>query len=472
MKLVNIMFFALLPFHISCQQGASQTDPFSALPSIAGYQLIEDLNEYRKEMETNHPGLFWYQTRNEWDSLFHETEKSLGNGTSLLGFYKNLASINANIRCGHTRISLGRDGFDDWSDTLKIFPLTVRLVEGKLLVKDKLSEIELIKKGDEILDINGIASEDIVNQMLPHVGMDGFNQTGKYRYIENRFPLLYAALINPVSSTFVIRIQPGNSANEIQINVEGTSFENYEANWSSNKEKMLEFKELDNMEETYFMRIKTFSSNWMNSEGYNYFKFLKESFKQLKEENGANLILDLRGNGGGDDGNGSKLMSYLVDESFGYYKSIEVKPAYDGWGDIEQREDGKYYVTAHQDLYGHEPSENQFPGNVFILIDGGSFSATSEFAALIHDAGRATFIGEETGGGYYGNTSGNRKQIELANTGISVSIPYWKYLVDIEGDDFYGKGVIPDHQTSTTSEDFINNRDTALEFTKTLINSN
>jgi C-terminal processing protease CtpA/Prc len=46
----------------------------------------------------------------------------------------------------------------------------------------------------------------------------------------------------------------------------------------------------------------------------------------------------------------------------------------------------------------HAPSENHFDGRLYVLIDGGSFSASADFSATVDVYKRATFIGEETGG--------------------------------------------------------------------------
>ena len=467
--LIGILFF-------NCSSDSQKLEEQRAVTSLAKHsdfpkysrnELIQDLEQYKREMETYHPGLFWYQSSTEWNALFDEVKKSLQDRADLLEFYKRLAFINANISCGHTRIGLNKSFFDGWMDSLKVFPFSVKLIKNSIYVEDTFGYHSELNKGFEILTINGIPSSDIVQMMLPHLAMDGFNVTGKYRYIERRFGLLYPTLIDPLAKEFKIGYRTSLTGTKEAL-VSGIDYRSYNQSRDNNVE-LLEFKELPGLYSTYYMKIKTFSSNWLRSEGHNYFQFLASSFQKLKNEGTRHLIIDLRENGGGDDGNGSKLMSYLVDEPFSYYKSIEVLPAYDGWGSPTKDEEGRYFITSHSDIGIHQVDNNHFEGKIFILIDGGSFSATSEFAALIHDRKGAVFIGEETGGGYYGNTSGSRKEVTLANTNISVSIPYWKYLVDIEGTQYYGKGVIPHYKTQITLDDLKNGRDTVLEFAKSLI---
>ena len=437
----------------------------SSFPEYTYYQIIEDLDHYKSEMESYHPGLFWYQSEEEWNTLFSDTKTLFQNGANLQQFYKQLSKINASIRCGHTRISLGRNHFDNLVDTLKLFPVSIKWIDEKLVATKSLPDHN-ITKGDVILSINGIQSDEIVQTMLPYLSMDGFNITGKIKYLERRFSILYPALIDPHAKTFEIEYRSKFLKSKMTT-VEGISFSTYEASIYSDND-LLSFRKVDQLKDTYYMKIGTFSSSWLRSNGYHYSKFLKTSFQELNVKNGQTLIIDLRGNGGGDDGNGSELMSYLMNKTFSYYKSIEVLPSYDGWGN-PQASNGRYYITAHQDLKEHQPQVNSFSGDVYILIDGGSFSATSEFSALMHHHQRATFIGEETGGGYYGNSSGNRRRVTLPNTQATVSIPYWKYLVDIEGEEFYGKGVIPHHTVKAKVDDVVYERDAELNFAIQLI---
>ena len=110
-----------------------------------------------------------------------------------------------------------------------------------------------------------------------------------------------------------------------------------------------------------------------------------------------------------------------------------------------------------------QPGKINFNGKVWFLIDGLSFSSTSEFCAVARSNGRGEFIGTETGGGYYGNTS---MQIDttLPNSKTMISIGTIKYEMAVCKAKHKDRGIIPDHIVTPTINSIINKEDTQLDF--------
>ncbi|WMW80920.1 hypothetical protein RF679_01240 [Undibacterium cyanobacteriorum] len=69
---------------------------------------------------------------------------------------------------------------------------------------------------------------------------------------------------------------------------------------------------------------------------------------------------------------------------------------------------------------------------MLILINGGSFSTTSEFLTQVHTRGGATFIGQGSGGAYFGCTSGNQMTLTLPNTKGRLVVPLLNYLLSTQ----------------------------------------
>ena len=117
--------------------------------------------------------------------------------------------------------------------------------------------------------------------------------------------------------------------------------------------------------------------------------------------------------------------------------------------------------------------QHNFDGNVVVLIDGGSFSATSEFCAIAKRDHRAMFLGEETGGTFDGNTSGIYDQVTLPNSRLAIKIPLIKYVSAVQDTAFnFGRGILPDKDLPRIDLKTTNiSKDRLLEFAIELLGS-
>ncbi|MBD0333046.1 MAG: hypothetical protein ICV66_10345 [Chitinophagaceae bacterium] len=171
----------------------------------------------------------------------------------------------------------------------------------------------------------------------------------------------------------------------------------------------------------------------------------------IKEKSVKKLIIDIRNNGGGEDSNGSLLYSYLTDKPFSYYSSLETASS-------------KFPIQAHPNLKVQQPQKNNFKGKCYFIINGKSFSTTSEFCAIARSNNRGKFIGEETGGGYYGNTGGEMERVVLPNTKVTVVIPRRKYVLAVKKAENKDRGVIPHHTVIPGINDILQNNDFQLNY--------
>ena len=100
---------------------------------------------------------------------------------------------------------------------------------------------------------------------------------------------------------------------------------------------------------------------------------------------------------------------------------------------VQKGADGKYHVVGHPNWGQQQPTEPLFAGKVFALMNGGSFSTTCEFLSTLHHHRRATFIGEEAAGGYYGNTSGMDVPVTLPHSKLVPPVNLVGYYLAIDG---------------------------------------
>ena len=89
------------------------------------------------------------------------------------------------------------------------------------------------------------------------------------------------------------------------------------------------------------------------------------------------------------------------------------------------------------------PRKKSFPGNVYVLTNGLTFSASSLFCNAVKGQSNVNLVGEETGGGWHGNSGVMIPDIILPNTKLRVRLPIFR-LVQYQHLPKTGSGVIPD----------------------------
>jgi len=127
--------------------------------------------------------------------------------------------------------------------------------------------------------------------------------------------------------------------------------------------------------------------------------------------------------------------------------------------------DGGYLVTpaSHPGVAEQQPNANPFRGRVVVLIDGGTFSTAADVAAQLRSAGHAMFVGEETGGGYEGNTSGLNASIVLPNSRLRTKIMMYGYWNAVRKPEVRGRGTMPDHVVARRTADVLAGVDPQLK---------
>ena len=182
---------------------------------------------------------------------------------------------------------------------------------------------------------------------------------------------------------------------------------------------------------------------YVNLSDFNRYKAFKSVFKEMKNKAVSKLVIDMRSNGGGDSNSIPDLLGVLVQERTSLGGFIEKNgPNHDDTTDPIF-----VYAEPDEDFYFHIP--------VVVLINRGSYSATSYFAAMIKDLDNVTLMGQTTGGGGGGNLG-----YQLSNgwlVAVSVSDFIDKQGVSIE------PGVQPDVMVENTADDIQNGIDKMLE---------
>jgi hypothetical protein len=451
----------------------------TAVPAAPGGKLTpgelrEDFAILRGALEEGHAGIYRYTPKAEMDRLFEQAARSLDHPMDGAELFRLAAPVVAAVKCGHTEIYPPETFREEIRRQL--LPLEVKVLDGKPYVLLDLANADRRLAGAEIRAVNGVPAEKIVAALLAAAPGDGDIQTsrqiaiGGFHFAEGLSALL--GLRSPYEVTAAVR---GTGRVET-VHLAGADLARLREAAETQSPKASEHPRLDLLDQGRIAVMKLPEFSGLKG-------FFADAFAEMQAQKTAALILDVRDNGGGDDDLGKLLISYLIDTPFQYYSDLVVnKTSFRfakyaaGAGSLptsllSRGKDGRYHLVNHPNWGLQQPSRPTFRGKVFLLINGGSFSTTAEFLSQAHFHRRATFIGEESGGGYYGNTSGFIPELTLPSSKIRVLVPLVGYYVAVGPGQPAAHGVIPDRPVRYTIDEVLAGRDKEMELALQLARS-
>lgn len=481
----TIRIVAIVLLLVSCKP-KNEVKSINISGLLTQKEMLEDFNAFQSIYTDANAGLYKYHTKAEIDSIFSANKKSISNQLSYREFYNILWNVIDYTGSCHNSLQYS-DSLDSHLSKQKIyFPISLKYIDNKLYTN---LTYQGIPNGSKIISVNDIPEKQFSALISKYVSTDGFNTTGKYRNIETDWLPFYIYLALGKQDVFKITYETNTTSNVQETNVASITYEAFYTNYNNRFSKAYEnrkkegyrYEYLDSVQ-TGLLEVTTFGVGGPDSEGHKkYAAFLDSVFTSLKDKNILNLIVDIRGNGGGNDPNDLLLYSYLTQRDFkeniSAYTLFHKIPhqeyyVYDDAEElaIELKEehavfkDGKYYQNeAFNKVWN--PNKNAFKGNIIVLIDPFVASAGSLFASLIKSDDNTTLVGEETLGGYYGHTGHIPVTYELPNSKFDVTFS----IVDLEqdvkqlSDQNYGDGVKPDIRVVQTYQDYLDNKDTQLQ---------
>jgi hypothetical protein len=434
-------------------------------------QLREDFQIARQSLEEGHSGLYRYTKKADLDRIFDEADRSLDHPMDFYEFYRVMMPTIAAIKCGHTSISMPPDVREE-TERQPWLPFDVKVLDSKPYILRDYAKGGILA-GREIQSINGVPAAHIISTMLAAVSKDGDIQSSRQREISNFFGENLITLLGLRAPYGVVLTSPGSDKTE-KVEVAGLKHQDLvrlSKTLYPQDQRRKDFADLKFLDDGQIAHL-TYSAFGTNTEEGQ--AFMKRAFEDIQSKGSRALILDVRENLGGEGELGELLFSYLVETPFKYYDDVIVNRWTGSFGfaakytephlDLIVPEgvaklaaDGKAHITvASEPLLGlQQPSKPTFTGPLYLVINGGSFSTTAEFLSIVDSHHRGTFIGEESGGGYYGNTSGSTAKIILPNTKLGIYIPYMDGYNAVSGNHEAARGVIPDFPVKHTIADLV-----------------
>lgn len=427
-----------------------------------------------------HPGFYRYTPKDEFDNLIDSTITTISDSLTELDYYRRMKPLFAKIGCLHTGVSLSKKYQDHLDNTSTLIPIEVFIdSNSKVFVAKNYDTHNDIQIGSEIVAINGRSTIEILNLLLSAIPSDGFNQTEKILLLNHRFSFWYQSVIE-VAQTFKLETNKDGVVKNVELNGVSKNVFPTLKSLETNYTKPLEFEIANG---TGILKIHTFAKSSFKDNGQKFKKYIKATFKEIENTGIKNLIIDLRYNTGGTDGNAALLASYFFDQPFRYWDKIEVTETIakeiKGLNRLFYKKPKKVensfhwrktWLTKEFDYYEtQKPAKNNYKGKTYILTNGLCLSSCSDLVAILSHNKKAIVIGQESGGGFQGNTSGMMPNAAIP-TGLQVTVPLQRYTNAVDPNKNFGRGTIPDFDVSPTFDNWVSKKDVEMEFALRLIN--
>jgi hypothetical protein len=462
----NLSFYILLLIFVGgCGVNKSV---FSPSKKYSPAQLQKDYTLYEDILESHHPGLYWYTSKDSMDYYFNWGREKLKDSLTEPEFRKVLNYVTAKINCGHTSVRPSKKWYG-YADTVRIgkmFPLSFKVWDKAMVVTANLNRRDsILKRGVVITAINGRRWEKIVDTLFEYMTTDGYNKTHKYQTISNRgfFSSLYTSLFGLADRYTVDYIDSTGKEKRTVIPVYnpatdptiqgGTRPLRPPAKQPSKKERReieknsVRLLKIDTLTRTAMMDLGSFGR------GYGLRQFFRNSFRALKSQHIDYLIIDVRSNGGGSVTNSTLLSRYVASGKFKVADSlysIRKNSPYQKYIDdhfwnrlfmfffTRKKPDGYHHFGYFERHFFNPKHTLNYKGKVYIMTGGNSFSATTLFVSSVIKQDNVTIVGEETGGGAYGNSAWLIPDATLPETGVRFRLPLFRLVIDKNVQKGYG----------------------------------
>jgi C-terminal processing protease CtpA/Prc len=412
-------------------------------------QIYKDIDYMINDLENIHPNLYHSISKKDFNNRIQIIKNQMPDSISKIEVWIRLNEILASIKEGHTYF---RPPADEMGDFLK-FPFTIKIDHTTKRFIISGSPVDSLKKyiGIRIISINEITTDSLLNILMKYIGSE--NESYSIFMNEAHFEYaIYTVFRDP--EYFNIGLQIG----EKQVNQLFKSINKIPVNSEPN----YTFRIIGD-------NIGLIDMNRMNS--YRDFKkFSKSTFSTINRKKISKLIIDFRGDQGGDSQVGDELIKYLSDVPFTQWEKVFVKVSSVSRElfNYPSEKDTVAEKNLSNNLTEPYPPKMRFSGKLFILIDGGTFSSAGSATWCISHYGLGTTVGEETSG--IGVHYGNVIKRDLPITGLTYFTSHMKWY-QIGATDSSTHGLFPDHSAKLSIEDIKSQKDSVLDYAVKLFNN-
>lgn len=455
-------------------------------------QLKKDFAILKETIEANHPSLYWYTTKDSLDSLYETIAAGITDSINEAQFRNKIAFWVSNIHCGHTSTRASKAYIKYFEKKkLPLFPFNIKVWgDSAVVINNFLKDDSALQRGTIVLGINGFSTSKIIDSICSFISTDGFSNNFKCQAISFNFGAYYRNAFG-IDSQYAIKYLDSAGFEQIHITKNFVSKPDTakivgvkpvslisKKQQKENKLSVSRNLRIDSSKNMGIMEVNTFSKGKLR-------KFFRSSFHKLQDQKIKNLVIDLRRNTGGSIGLSTLFTRYLADKPFKIADTVAAKSrsfhnkkyihhwlVY--WMSLhlagKRKKDNRIHFQYFEKGIFKPKKNHHFDGQIFLLTGGYTFSAATLVTNNLKGQQNVTVIGEETGGGSFGNSAIHIPNIVLPNSRIRVRLPLFRVVLN-KNNPKTGRGIFPDILSNPSSQNIKKGIDSKMEKVNELISN-
>ncbi len=372
-------------------------------------ELRRDLAELEAAIDGIHPDVEHSVRKADLARALSEVKARLDRSMTRDEAWLAMAALNPVMADGHLVVTFPGGSGAELNRYLsaggRLFPFDVHVAaDGELFIRSALNGAASALQGRRIEAIDGVPGRQISERLLAYV--NGDTPAFQAALLSARFPFFYWKLFGDKQS-YRLKVAGVESVVEgrgdMPLVYADQSFEQlFRFEMPNARQAVLTVNQ-------FYWREKS-----------QFYDFTRDAFARMQAAGTQTLVIDIRGNSGGDDDMWIEgLMPYIASKPFRNGSDYVLKII-----EGRQKEGQKVgeVVRGSQSTYQAAPDNPlRFTGKVYVLIGPYTYSSAILFTNAVQDYGFATVVG--TGGAARATQSGGTQNVKLSRTQIGLVVP-------------------------------------------------
>ncbi|HJY36200.1 MAG TPA: S41 family peptidase [Steroidobacteraceae bacterium] len=372
-------------------------------------ELRQDLAELEAAIDRIHPDVEHSVRKADLARALSDVRARLNRPMTRDEAWVTLAALNPVMADGHLVVTFPGGSSAELNRYLsaggRLFPFDVHVAaDGELFIRSALNGEATALQGRRIEAIDGVAGRQISQRLLAYV--NGDTRAFQAALLSARFPFFYWKVFGDKQS-YRLKVAGVESVVEGRGDMPLVYTER-------------SFEQLFRFEMPNARQAVLTVNQFYWGEKSKFYDFTRDAFVRMQAAGTRTLIIDLRGNSGGDDDMWIEgIMPYIACKPFRNGSDYVLKII-----EGRQKEGQKVGEVVRGSQSTYQPALDnplRFTGKVYVLIGPYTYSSAILFTNAVQDYGFATVVG--TGGAARATQSGGTQNVKLSRTQIGLVVP-------------------------------------------------